>query len=378
MMIKNKILSILLGALLCASPLSAMQLNDLPEEITLTIMLFCDNSTLVHGLSMGNKEFREIYKKLMNGTYNGIVYPIRITMRNKRTVEKIFASKNSIGFIEKVQQPIETEIPQKIKFIEECFYKLMSIIGIIVEKIKPPSESQIIAFFPTPGFKKAKLEVKNSKKQNVSIICPYAKEKSRTFEETEETFNGMVAWIIKNSDIKDLTLKPLQHNSRKFVYKHRLVIEKLDVEEATLVINTLTKLTIDNFLLEPESFEHLPKKLDLLVIIRCVFVENFTQKFYDWQLAHEIEPYKRIKIKNLYLCNLDLDHPGDLSFLEELFDKVEYIGVKNCVFPENGTSEFFKNIPKTVKSVTIKEYKPVKKTTVFNGKELEKLKSGDK
>jgi hypothetical protein len=109
---KNKILSILFGALLCASTASAMQnkkikidslktcsLTRFSDEMILIIMVHCDQKTLVEGLSLCCKRCRKLYQKLLEGKYKKFRYPVQLEIKNKETIDRI----NNINKFPKIE-----------------------------------------------------------------------------------------------------------------------------------------------------------------------------------------------------------------------------------------------------------------------------------
>jgi hypothetical protein len=117
---KNKILSILLGALLFANSASAMQGKrsgkKLPEKAVLTIMLLCNNKDSIN-LSSCRKKFRETYKKLLAGKFPGVVYPVEIIiedyvfpeLKDHKDHSKKY-SESELEFIRNIRQPLTIKI----------------------------------------------------------------------------------------------------------------------------------------------------------------------------------------------------------------------------------------------------------------------------
>jgi hypothetical protein len=144
---KNKFLSILLGALLCASTASAMQeetkkINDpnetieetnhdkreiqIPKDIYFSIMIFCD-AVSAYNFGLCCKELHNIYTMLTAGEYHGVNHPVMFLIKSDPSINnpKTFHSEMQvIKFTPKIGVPIEIVIVDSLwAKVKKIFHK---------------------------------------------------------------------------------------------------------------------------------------------------------------------------------------------------------------------------------------------------------------
>jgi hypothetical protein len=340
---KNKILSILLGALLCATPLSAMQggkilKKEVPYEIVLNVMLFCDQETLSK-LSRCCKSLYELSKKLRMGKFGGEVYPVDIRVKRTGDIKIVLSSEYLMKLIKCTFQTVNIRIFDGIQFTIPLIYSLMRRIEKIVKsKISSPAKTVAILNVPSNDKNPETLEL-DRRGKGVIIRLLFTNEENKKSDD----INGDVNFEILKKSVAGMTLVKSEVRDVKIKYSPT----KLPKYKSASVIGPLYSPDIDTFeiancSLEPGLFfETLPKSLVCLTIKNCVFVKGFKEKLDSFHETN-ISPYEPVNVTLLCFYNTDLgDQNGDLSFLESLFKGVIEVAVKDCKFEKEEIDEFF-------------------------------------